>query len=101
MDKLTSMSGMSTSLCLLSLMFLIIMMSFAESRNMATPKSSYVSKSDEHKPVPTLEFTNFMSPSKPSINDHQAHDEVYHFANNVEAYKAASTGPSQKGRGHK
>ncbi|GJX17345.1 hypothetical protein Tco_0218177 [Tanacetum coccineum] len=96
------MSGMSTSLWLLSLMFFIIMVSFAESRNMATSKSSYVSKSDELKPVPTLEFTNFMSPSKPSRNDHQAHDdEVYHFANNVESYKAASTGPSQKGGGHK
>ncbi|PWA48245.1 hypothetical protein CTI12_AA492940 [Artemisia annua] len=75
------------------------MVSTAESRNMATSKSSYVSKSDESKPVPTLEFTKFMSPSKPSRNDHQAHDEVYHFSNNVEAYKAASTGPSQKGRG--
>lgn len=79
----------------------MMMMAFAESRIMVPPKLSPSSKNNDHKPVPTMEFTKLSPLSKPSTNDHKSQDEFYHFAKNVEAYKLASSGPSEKGRGHK
>ncbi|KAJ0535179.1 hypothetical protein HanRHA438_Chr09g0408791 [Helianthus annuus] len=95
------MSSIRGRLCLLPLVFLMMMAAFTESRIMAPPKSRFVSKHDDHKPLPTLEFSKLSPSSQPSRNDHQVHDEFRHFARKVEAYKAALTGPSQKGRGHK
>ncbi|KAI3500388.1 hypothetical protein L1887_36209 [Cichorium endivia] len=95
------MSSITSSLCLLPLVFFMMMVAFAESRTMVPPKSNLVSKNDDLKPVPTLEFTTLSPSSKPSRNDHKPQDEFHHFANKVEAYKVASSGPSEKGRGHK
>lgn len=55
-----------------------------------------------HKPVPMLEFRTSSPSSVSSRNGHQGHDhELNQFAEKDEGYKATSTGPSQKGRGHK
>ncbi|KAD4888208.1 hypothetical protein E3N88_20281 [Mikania micrantha] len=67
---------------------------------MAPPKSGFVSKNDDHNTVPTLEFTKLSPSSQPPRNDHQVHDEFYKFVKKVEAYKAALTGPSQKGHAY-
>ncbi|KAI3785109.1 hypothetical protein L1987_44221 [Smallanthus sonchifolius] len=95
------MSNISSRFCLLPLMVLMMTAALTESRHMVPPKSAFVSKNDDHKPVPKLESSKQSPPSQPSRNDHQVHDEFYNFVKNVEAYKAALTGPSQKGRGHK
>ena len=79
----------------------MMMVAFAESRKMDPPKSSFMSKKDKHKPVPTLEFTQLSSSSQSSRNEHQASFEFRHFGKKVEAYKTTSTDSSQKGRGHK
>lgn len=69
---------------------------------MAPPKSSFVSKNDhDHIPTPTLEFTTLSPSSKLSRNDHEVHNEFYNLEEKVEAYKAASSGPSEKGGGHR
>ncbi|KAK1433113.1 hypothetical protein QVD17_10019 [Tagetes erecta] len=102
MVKLSSMSSINIiNLWMLPLMFLVIMVAFTESRIMVPPKSGFVSKNDEHKPVPMLGYSKLPPSSQPLRND-QVHDAFYDLvAKNVEAYKAALTGPSQKGRGHK